>query len=162
MLVCVFVCYFCTRDRGCSAHPVFPAPSVFLGRTNLQNSGATCREKAELCLVVVARMSEATCGSAAVPHVASLMRATGYQRHCEERLRRSNPALPCCLDCFADARNDGLHSQPSSPGLMRNCALGPGDPVFRGANDGIENSRCTGYPPEPVIGLAEGETRWRV
>jgi hypothetical protein len=20
----------------------------------------------------------------------------------------------------------------------------------------------TGYPPEPVIGLAEGETRWRV
>jgi hypothetical protein len=28
MLVCVFVCARCTRDRGCSAHPAFPAPSV--------------------------------------------------------------------------------------------------------------------------------------
>src|SRR6267142_2014153 len=24
MLVCVFVCANCTRDRGCSKHPVFP------------------------------------------------------------------------------------------------------------------------------------------
>src|ERR1700712_5803727 len=31
MLVCVFVCAFCTRDRGCSAHPAFPAPSDFNG-----------------------------------------------------------------------------------------------------------------------------------
>jgi hypothetical protein len=29
MLVCVFLCAFCTRDRGCSAHPAFPAPSCF-------------------------------------------------------------------------------------------------------------------------------------
>src|SRR5258708_1145409 len=28
------------------------------------------------------------------------------------------------------------------------------DPVFREARDGIENSRRTGYPPEPVIGHA--------
>jgi len=27
MLVCVFPCASCTRNRGCSAHPVFPAPS---------------------------------------------------------------------------------------------------------------------------------------
>src|ERR1700754_1297129 len=27
MLVCVFQYPFCTRDRGCSAHPAFPAPS---------------------------------------------------------------------------------------------------------------------------------------
>src|ERR1700681_2365221 len=31
MLVCVFANTNCTRDRGCSAHPVFPAPSCFLG-----------------------------------------------------------------------------------------------------------------------------------
>ena len=47
MLVCVFVCYFCTRDRGCSAHPVFPAPSLFRGGTNLQNSGECRRENAD-------------------------------------------------------------------------------------------------------------------
>src|SRR5882724_2950420 len=27
MLVCAFSVRNCTRDRGCSAHPVFPAPS---------------------------------------------------------------------------------------------------------------------------------------
>ena len=26
-----FVCALCTRDRGCSEHPVFPAPSTFVG-----------------------------------------------------------------------------------------------------------------------------------
>jgi hypothetical protein len=29
MLVCTFVCANRTRDRGCSKHPVFPAPSNF-------------------------------------------------------------------------------------------------------------------------------------
>src|SRR5258707_1168451 len=33
MLVCVFLCTSCTRDRGCSAHPAFPAPSVFKGES---------------------------------------------------------------------------------------------------------------------------------
>ena len=46
MLVCVFLCAICTRDRGCSVHPVFPAPSVFEGNF-LNNSGASCREMAD-------------------------------------------------------------------------------------------------------------------
>jgi hypothetical protein len=29
MLVCSFVCANRTRERGCSVHPVFPAPSMF-------------------------------------------------------------------------------------------------------------------------------------
>ena len=28
MLVCVFSTHYCTRDRGCSVHPAFPAPSL--------------------------------------------------------------------------------------------------------------------------------------
>jgi len=45
-------CAFCyvhsgTRDRGCSAHPAFPAPSSFLGAMFMQTSGASRREKAE-------------------------------------------------------------------------------------------------------------------
>ena len=31
MLVCAFPCASCTRDRGCSVHPAFPAPSDFEG-----------------------------------------------------------------------------------------------------------------------------------
>src|SRR5882757_5760104 len=38
MLVCALVRFLCTRDRGCSAHPVFPAPSSF-GANDLQNFG---------------------------------------------------------------------------------------------------------------------------
>jgi hypothetical protein len=62
---------------------------------NSQNSGASRRENAEVCLVIVARMSETTCGSAAVPHIASLMRATGYQRHCEERSDEAIQLFAC-------------------------------------------------------------------
>ncbi len=40
---------YCTRDRGCSKHPAFPAPSSS-GRMILQSSGAMRREIAEVCL----------------------------------------------------------------------------------------------------------------
>jgi len=32
MLVCALFCAHCTRDRGCSVHPAFPAPSLFSKR----------------------------------------------------------------------------------------------------------------------------------
>jgi hypothetical protein len=46
MLVCALPCAHCTRDRGCSAHPVFPAPS--LGESFGHASGALRREIAKL------------------------------------------------------------------------------------------------------------------
>ena len=42
---------YCTRDRGCSAHPVFPAPSCFRRAGVEQNSGKSCRENADACLL---------------------------------------------------------------------------------------------------------------
>src|SRR5215218_1149825 len=44
MLVCSFVCANRTRDRGCSKHPVFPAPSEFRGQNEMQTSGVRRRE----------------------------------------------------------------------------------------------------------------------
>src|SRR5664279_359524 len=38
-----FFAQFCTRDRGCSAHPAFPAPS-FRGGSFINTSGASHRE----------------------------------------------------------------------------------------------------------------------
>jgi hypothetical protein len=32
MLVCAFFAHLCTRDRGCSKHPAFPAPSFWRER----------------------------------------------------------------------------------------------------------------------------------
>ena len=37
MLVCAFLCASCTRDRGCSAHPAFPAPSVWERGANVRS-----------------------------------------------------------------------------------------------------------------------------
>ena len=44
MLVCPFVCANRTRDRGCSKHPVFPAPSNFQRADKEQTSDAMRRE----------------------------------------------------------------------------------------------------------------------
>jgi hypothetical protein len=67
---------FCTRDRGCSAHPAFPAPSDFRVRKFLANLGRIA-PRGRRC----------------------------FRRHCEERKRRSNPASFFAarqkLDCFA-------------------------------------------------------------
>src|SRR5437667_5178024 len=51
MLVCVLFVCICTRDRGCSVHPVFPAPSLFQeGRELPANLGRTSRGIAKRCL----------------------------------------------------------------------------------------------------------------
>ena len=47
MLVCAPFCAHCTRDRGCSVHPAFPAPSLFEWCENdFETSGASRRENA--------------------------------------------------------------------------------------------------------------------
>src|SRR5882672_7249505 len=80
----------CTRNRGCNGHPAFPTPSVFLGRE----------------INVTPRALRA----ARAKSYAGL-----YQRHCEERKRRSNPYFLCGkMDCFARARNDGRHTTLSA------------------------------------------------
>jgi hypothetical protein len=40
MLVCACYAHFCTRDRGCSAHPVFPAPSLRAKRYNIARASS--------------------------------------------------------------------------------------------------------------------------
>jgi hypothetical protein len=59
-------CAFCyvhlgTRDRGCSAHPAFPAPSSFLGAMFMQTSGAVCRENAESYSIVAPATGSREC-----------------------------------------------------------------------------------------------------
>src|ERR1700685_4134333 len=51
MLVCIFFCTFRTRDRGCSAHPAFPAPywggtaPFFMGEGFRQQLGRIARRE---------------------------------------------------------------------------------------------------------------------
>src|SRR4029079_4717283 len=63
-LPCMLVCRSCyaqnrTRDRGCSKHPVFPAPSDFRARSIRQTSGETGREIAASHSTVIARLDRA-------------------------------------------------------------------------------------------------------
>jgi hypothetical protein len=47
-----FLFPFCTRDRGCSAHPAFPAPSDFKARNVSANLGRTAPRERESAFVI--------------------------------------------------------------------------------------------------------------
>src|SRR5215213_8242556 len=66
MLVCSFVSANRTRDRGCSKHPVFPAPSVFRRASEMKSSGSSCREIARSYSVVIVREG----GRSSIPETA--------------------------------------------------------------------------------------------
>ena len=50
MLVCALLCIHCTRDRGCSKHPAFPAPSVLRDKVHANLGRKSRREKVRSCL----------------------------------------------------------------------------------------------------------------
>jgi hypothetical protein len=55
MLVCALLAHYCTRDRGCSKHPAFPAPSSFWAKTICKARAQTRRGNAEVYSLVVLR-----------------------------------------------------------------------------------------------------------
>src|SRR5258705_9672428 len=52
MLVCTFVCANRTRDRGCSKHPVFPAPSDKRAGSSPANLGRNAPRDREVVLCI--------------------------------------------------------------------------------------------------------------
>jgi len=54
MLVCILFCANRTRDRGCSEHPVFPAPSHFEGEDFPANLGRIVPREYEAVFAVIA------------------------------------------------------------------------------------------------------------
>ena len=87
--------HFCTRDCGCNAHPAFPAPSLLEGSC-WQSSGASRREKAEVC--VLSRAVIACDKRDAFAHRSESDEAI------QLRILRHDGLLRC-------ARNDGLSSE---------------------------------------------------
>src|SRR5258705_13045522 len=105
MLVCVFL-HFCTRDRRCSAHPAFPAPSDIFGRNFCKTSGEPRREIAEpyLKFSTSLRAAEATPTVIASEAKQSIARAT------------------VTMDCFVRfaPRNDGPQSDTARNDVQAN------------------------------------------
>jgi hypothetical protein len=72
MLVCALFYAHCTRDRGCSVHPAFPAPSCcFGGWQSTQSPGGSRRGNAETrphrCLTFESEVCEEPTGRANAP-----------------------------------------------------------------------------------------------
>jgi hypothetical protein len=87
MLVCVILCAFCTRDRGCSVHPAFPAPSLLHEGGVVAKLGRECAARTRRCVsthAVIARSER--------------------DEAIQSRLHDSG--LYTVLDRFAFARND--------------------------------------------------------
>ena len=119
---CAHYLYHCTRDRGCSAHPAFPAPSEFgeggkflanLGRNAFARTQVLTRHPEVLAgFGEPRRMNRPQPGRrpsrlarARTSRVSAKRSSVGDgfdSGHCEERLRRSNPYfLSRSMDCFA-------------------------------------------------------------
>src|SRR5258708_10154996 len=111
MLVCVFLCAICTRDRGCSVRPAFPAPSS--------------REKVFANLgQIVPREGEAMSGNGYASAANSLSSRTS--EHSERRSATHTPRRQ-----LFGTPVEGFLSTTQACGygsrlLMRNCAYGPG------------------------------------
>jgi hypothetical protein len=81
-----FLRAYCTRDRGCSAHPAFPAPSDFKARNFLANLGRVApRERNSMSgLTIIASSNTAVIARHSRRRTASLPlaydRATQYSR----------------------------------------------------------------------------------
>jgi hypothetical protein len=70
--VCIFVCANRTRDRGCSKHPVFPAP-LFSKRANEDaNLGRNAPRERETVSTVIASEAKQSIPPLAAPWIASL------------------------------------------------------------------------------------------
>src|SRR5258708_29643071 len=111
MLVCAFLCATCTRDRGCSAHPAFPAPSCSRGTTSCAKLGqAVSREHGFLSASGEAPIKLNGPTMSLRGALLSAEAPPSGEGGCDDRVRRSSTSeggsnpfflLRGPLDCFA-------------------------------------------------------------
>ena len=112
MLVCAFFRTDCTRDRGCSAHPAFPAPSSSERGETTANLGRLMPRECGLissrCLKTESETSSASSRPSAIAHgtPGPITPRSGFCGRCQ-------PPRPY--------RGITRYRRP-----VRNCALGPG------------------------------------
>ena len=161
MLVCSFVCANRTRDRGCSKHPVFPAPSK-------QEGGVTSKPRAKGVarmrsrIQIVARMSEAISGAGLEwsPDVAALIRATApaHAMTAERAFAFSRRNSPEVCIFFRPSRNRGRREDRvlAAPAVSRAiCANKKGTRAYRAAG-AIRPSLRNGFTAYFVLSPENG------
>jgi hypothetical protein len=125
MLVCAFLCASCTRDRGCSAHPAFPAPSHREGQR--PNLGQTVPRECE-----TASLSTSLRGALATKQsIPPFARLDGLLRGachpaalCADRVARNDPEgarhVLCVIarECEASSTPRPLDSSTDVSGIL--------------------------------------------
>src|SRR5439155_16910332 len=102
MLVCAFLCTHCTRDRGCSAHPAFPAPS-FLSRDKVHaNLGLFEPRECGVIFCIATISIPRRPGQASVASAIS-----DVQLHIGGPIRRGGCCLAMMVDGFPSTIDDG-------------------------------------------------------
>src|SRR6266487_4123900 len=98
MLVCAFFAQSCTRDRGCSARPAFPAPSVWEKvETFGQTSGEACRENADAYLLPEFESDVAMRTPNHPRHPEAVVRSTALEGHGHRRAAHPSRLTRRCV-----------------------------------------------------------------
>ena len=114
MLVCASFCATCTRDRGCSAHTAFPAPSFREGQCLCKTSGASRRENAEMRLFSSLKIQSRNLRQ---------QRLHNLRRHPEARAERAKDGMGHGLCPSFEARK-GAHLR-MTPQRQRSATANP-------------------------------------
>jgi hypothetical protein len=109
-----FLLRFCTRDRGCSAHPAFPAPSIFGGTTKRKPRAArAARTRTRICYLNGIKTPTASLPATNAKRLrkGALVRRSppSGEGGCDEAIQLTFLLSCCLMDCFVARapRNDG-------------------------------------------------------
>jgi hypothetical protein len=123
---CALAIVFGTRDRGCSKHPAFPAPSS-LWANDLQGPGERCRGNAEVCFVVIAseaKQSIAPRKGRMDCFVASLLAMTWIsRRHTSGVIAREGGRSSIPETAAIEPRSRGVLDPPHARGMTAQLSL---------------------------------------
>src|SRR5438445_8383141 len=114
MLVCTFVCANRTRDRGCSKHPVFPAPSDKEGGKvpNKPRTQCAARRRSHICAGWVERSDTHR------PRIPALMGIASLHPSYEIRfVSASSPDQPRALPLPCKSLKFKIYAEPHPGGL---------------------------------------------
>src|SRR5438874_3237194 len=168
MLVCAFFAQFGTRDRGCSVHPAFPAPSPWRGRQRICITRAKSRRGNEYARLLPRRPCESRDPYAA----AEIVRARW-----STALLQQQPTVamgPCFRRDDDGSYNASPFSNrgtsPDNPAAWRMNRLFSGGarstkprPISRTVRsnfDSLENNRFSELVATPIAMVSKRRQRW--
>ena len=127
---CACSCALCTRDRGCSAHPVFPAPSTCAEGEMLRKPRASHAARMRTHILTLSRISIRTFRHPRLPRARNIPSdgSRGRPIRCHPRRVQSSerPGAGVVIRSLqADAERRGSPGRLSEPNIVKSGTAGP-------------------------------------